>query len=49
MQNLLLAATERGMGSCPVGGFIDDRLHDLIGIDGVEEAALYACIVGHPA
>ncbi|WP_049763421.1 SagB family peptide dehydrogenase [Cereibacter sphaeroides] len=49
MQNLLLAATDRGMGSCPVGGFIDDRLHDLIGIDGVEEAALYACIVGHSA
>jgi SagB-type dehydrogenase family enzyme len=48
-QNLLLAATDRGLGSCPVGGFIDDRLHDLIGVDGVEEAVLYACIVGHPA
>lgn len=49
MQNLLLAATGLGLGSCPVGGFIDDRLHDLIGIDGVEEAALYAGIIGHPA
>lgn len=49
MQNLLLAATERGLGTCPVGGFIDDRLHDLIAVDGVEEAVLYLAILGHPA
>lgn len=49
MQNLLLAATERGLGSCPVGGFLDDRLHDIVAVDGVEEAVLYLGIVGHPA
>ena len=49
MQNLLLAATGQGLGACPVGGFMDDRLHDLLGVDGVEEATLYAGIVGHPA
>jgi SagB-type dehydrogenase family enzyme len=49
MQNLLLAATGLGLGACPVGGFIDDRFHDLFDLDGVEEAALYAAILGHPA
>jgi SagB-type dehydrogenase family enzyme len=48
MQNLLLVATSLGLGSCPVGGFIDDRLNDLLDIDGVEEALLYACIIGVP-
>jgi SagB-type dehydrogenase family enzyme len=46
MQNLCLAATALGLGSCPVGGFIDDRLNDLLNIDGVEEATLYAAILG---
>jgi len=48
MQNLLLVATALNLGACPVGGFIDDRLNDLLDIDGVEEAALYAAIVGLP-
>jgi SagB-type dehydrogenase family enzyme len=49
MQNLLLAATGLGLGACPVGGFIDDRFHDLLDLDGVEEAALYAAILGYRA
>ncbi|HEY5724051.1 MAG TPA: SagB/ThcOx family dehydrogenase [Allosphingosinicella sp.] len=48
MQNILLVATALDLGACPVGGFIDDRLNDLLDIDGVEEAALYAAIIGRP-
>jgi SagB-type dehydrogenase family enzyme len=48
MQNLCLVTTVLGIGSCPVGGFIDDHLNDLLDIDGIEEAALYAMTVGIP-
>ena len=44
MQNILPGATALGLGACPVGGFIDDRLHDLVDVDRVEEAVLYAAI-----
>lgn len=49
MQNLCLTATALGLGACPVGGFLDDAMNDLVDVDGVEEAALYACVVGVPA
>ncbi len=49
MQNVCLAATALGLGLCPVGGFIDDKINDLLDIDGIEEAALYAATVGAPA
>lgn len=46
MQNLLLAAQSARLAACPVGGFVDDGLNDLLQIDGVEEASLYAALVG---
>lgn len=49
MQNLCLTCTALGLGGCPVGGFVDDHLNDLLDIDGIEEAALYAMTVGFPA
>ncbi len=45
-QNLYLAATSMGLGACAVGAFLDDQLNDLLGLDGVEEAALYIIAVG---
>lgn len=45
-QNLYLAATSMGLGACAVGAFDDDRLNDLLGVDGKEEAAVYAIAVG---
>lgn len=48
MQNLCLAATALGIGACPVGGFVDDVLNDLLDLDGVDEAPLYAAILGIP-
>lgn len=46
-QNLCLAATAMGLGSCPVGAFLDDDLNALIGLDGRDEAALYIVAAGH--
>lgn len=46
MQNLLIAAQVRDLAACPVGGFVDDVLNDLLQVDGVEEACLYAAVAG---
>lgn len=46
MQNACLAATVMGLGVCPIGGFVDDQMNDLLNVDGVEEAALYAAMIG---
>lgn len=48
-QNVLLTCTAMGLGAVAVGGFIDEDLHELIDIDGVDEAALYLVPIGHPA
>jgi SagB-type dehydrogenase family enzyme len=49
MQNLLLAATALGLAAIPVGGYYDRRLESLLGIDGVNEAALYCAAIGEGA
>lgn len=45
-QNIYLAATSMGLGACAVGAFMDDSINALLGLDGVEEAALYMLAVG---
>jgi SagB-type dehydrogenase family enzyme len=45
-QNLLLVATALGLGSLPVGGFVDCELDELLGIDGVDEISLYLIAIG---
>lgn len=45
-QNVYLAATAMGFGTCAVGAFLDGGLNDLLGVDGREEAALYMLPVG---
>jgi SagB-type dehydrogenase family enzyme len=47
-QNLVLAATALALGSVAVGGFFDCRIEELLGIDGVNESAVYAVAVGPP-
>lgn len=47
-QNLALSATSIGLGSCQVGAFFDDEINRIIGVDGIEESAVYLCVVGHP-
>lgn len=45
-QNLLLTAAARKLAAAPVGGFYDDRVHATLGVDGVEEIALYVVPIG---
>jgi SagB-type dehydrogenase family enzyme len=45
-QNIYLAATGLGLGCCAIGAFYDDEVNELLGVDGVDECALYMCAVG---
>ena len=45
-QNVQLAATALGLGSCPIGAFYDDEMNELINVDGEEETVLYMVTVG---
>ncbi|HEX9013823.1 MAG TPA: SagB/ThcOx family dehydrogenase [Anaerolineaceae bacterium] len=45
-QNLYLAAEAVGCGACAVGGFYDDLVNPLLGLDGEEQFAVYLCSVG---
>lgn len=45
-QNLLLAGTALGLGTLPVGGFLDDELNSYLRVDGTEEAVLYVVLMG---
>jgi SagB-type dehydrogenase family enzyme len=46
-ENAYLAATAMGLGACGVGAFMDDAINRMLGVDGVEEAAVYMMAVGH--
>lgn len=45
-QNLLMSAEANGCGGCAVAAFFDDEVNEIIGIDGVEESAIYMAGVG---
>jgi SagB-type dehydrogenase family enzyme len=47
LQNLYLASTSLGLGSCAIGGFYDDEVGKLLRIDNVDENALMMFAVGH--
>ncbi|WP_407641266.1 SagB/ThcOx family dehydrogenase [Actinomyces bovis] len=47
-QNLLLGVLATGHVALPMGGFFDDELADLLGLDGVHEFPVYALLVGRP-
>lgn len=46
-QNLCLSSTALGLGACPVAGFVEDSMNDLLGLDGVDETALYLLMIGY--
>jgi SagB-type dehydrogenase family enzyme len=48
-QNLTLAAGDKHIGSCSLGGFFDDELAALLTVDTDYEVALYALALGYPA
>lgn len=45
-QNLLILATDLGLNSCPIGGFIDFKLNELLDIQIQKEYALYLIAIG---
>lgn len=47
-QNLALSAVSIGLGSCQVAALFDDEVNRIIGVDGVEESAIYMSVVGQP-
>jgi len=46
VQNALLAAAAVGVPALPLGGFYDRRLDALVGADGLDEASVYAFLLG---
>ena len=44
MQNILLVANGIGISAIPLGGFYDDKIESILGIDGVNEVPL--CVIG---
>jgi SagB-type dehydrogenase family enzyme len=47
-ENLALAATAIGLGSCQVGALFDDEVNKIVGVDGTEESVVYMSVVGKP-
>ncbi len=45
-QNIALQAVSLGLGSVPVGAFLDEKVNELIGVDGRREAVIYLHAVG---
>ncbi|SRR6266566_19992 len=48
-QNFYLVSTALGLGAVALGGFLDDQLNELLGINGVDEAVIYLMALGQPA
>lgn len=47
-QNLCLAATALGLGSLNIGGYYDDKVDDLLGLDGLTQSTVYMVAIGVP-
>jgi len=48
-QNLALAAASIDLGTCQIGAIFDDEVNAIIGVDGIEESAIYLSVIGHPS
>jgi SagB-type dehydrogenase family enzyme len=46
LQNAVLAAASARLEALPVGGFYDRRLDGIVGADGLDEASVYALLIG---
>jgi len=47
-QNLYLACTAMGFGTCAIGAYDQARMDSLLGLDGEEEMVVYVAPVGRP-
>ena len=48
-QNVALASVALGLGSCQIAALYDGETNALLGVDGIEESAIYMTVVGRPA
>lgn len=48
-QNLSLCAVTEGCGTLPWGGYYDDKVADLLGIDNVSEVVVHCLSMGEPS
>ena len=48
VENLWLVATAMKLGAVALFSFLDDEVNALLGLDGVNEAVIYAAAVGNP-
>jgi len=49
MHNVVLTTTALGLAAVPLGGWYDRRVDDLVGANGLDEAAVYLAAVGSRA
>lgn len=47
-QNISLICEALDLGSCMIGGFLDDEVNKFLEIDGLSESVLNVIIVGEP-
>ena len=47
-QNIYLTSTALNLGCCAIGGYLDDQLNTLVGIDGIKESIVYCLSIGTP-
>jgi len=45
-QNMILITTALGLGTCPIGGFVDDEVNKLLDINLQKEVVLYLIAIG---
>ncbi|PYP83520.1 MAG: hypothetical protein DMF61_23145 [Blastocatellia bacterium AA13] len=45
-QNLCLSTSALGLGSLMIGGYLDEEIDQLLGVDGVQETVIYMAAVG---
>ncbi len=47
-QQLTLVAERLGLGTCMLGGYFDDEVNSMIGVDGVLESVQNVMVAGYP-
>ncbi|MCK4316492.1 MAG: SagB/ThcOx family dehydrogenase [Anaerolineae bacterium] len=47
-QNVALGAVALGLSSCQIAALYDDEVNALLGVDGVDESAIYMTVIGKP-
>lgn len=45
-QSLVIAATELDIVAHPIGGFLDDQVNTIIGLDGINDSVLHLLVLG---